>query len=100
MYEKELECYHTAGGLAFFDDRGWGELVPGTAIHFPVPGTELLTLLMDIYTFGGEPGQPGSAPDEIIDFDFNNPEAVRKRVKTFKAIQNAELNPRLFAKLH
>lgn len=58
-YEKRLETMGTSTGLAFFDDRGWGDLVSGTPYHFPVPGKELETLSLQIYTFGG--GGPGSA---------------------------------------
>ncbi len=59
-HEKRIETIATASGLAFFDDRGWGELVSQTLIHFPVPGKELQTLDLQTYTFGG--GGPGSAP--------------------------------------
>jgi len=59
-YEKRIECMFTASGLAFFDDRGWGELTPGTPIHFPVPAKELNILRLPVYTFGGS-GE-GSAP--------------------------------------
>lgn len=59
-YEKAMEVYNYGAGTAYYDDRGWGDLVSGTPIHFPVPGAELDILLIDIYTFGG--GGPGSAP--------------------------------------
>lgn len=59
-YEKAMEVYNYGAGTTFYDDRGWGDLVSGTPIHFPVPGAELDILLIDIYTFGG--GGPGSAP--------------------------------------
>ena len=59
-YEKRIECFQTAGGLAYFDDRGWGDLVQNTLIHFPIPGKELETLALVRYTFGG--GGDGSAP--------------------------------------
>ena len=61
-YEKLFECFQTSGGLAFYDKRGWGDLVSGTLIHFPVPGSELETLALDNYTFGG--GGAGSAPKD------------------------------------
>lgn len=60
-HEKRLETLLTAAGLDFFDDRGWGDLVTGTPVHFPVPGKELETLDLQQYTFGGI-GGPGSAP--------------------------------------
>ncbi len=52
-YEKRLEVYHTGMGIAFFDDRGWGDLVEGTFTQLPVPGSELVRLGKAIYTFGG-----------------------------------------------
>ena len=60
-HERRIETMNTAGGLAFYDDRGIGDLVTGTAIHFPVPGTELETLGLQNYTFGGV-GGVGAAP--------------------------------------
>lgn len=65
-YEKRIETYHSNWAISYFDDRGWGDLVTNTAVHFPVPGEELLLLLQDIYTFGG--GGEGSAPDAATDF--------------------------------
>ncbi|MGD2218141.1 MAG: hypothetical protein PVJ64_15395 [Gemmatimonadales bacterium] len=62
-YEKRLEVYLTGMGVAYYDDRGWGDLVTGTAIHFPIPGEELEIHSQQIYTFGG--GGPGSAPDIV-----------------------------------
>ncbi|MGD2153369.1 MAG: hypothetical protein PVG79_08870, partial [Gemmatimonadales bacterium] len=62
-YEKRLEVYLTGMGVAYYDDRGWGDLLSGTAIHFPIPGAVLQQLLQGIYTFGG--GGPGSAPDIV-----------------------------------
>jgi hypothetical protein len=67
-YEKRMETFHTAVGISWFDDRGWGNLIPGTITMYPVPGEELLILLEEIYTFGGSPGDPGSAPD-IVPWD-------------------------------
>ncbi len=61
IYEKRLECWTTSGGLAFFDARGWGILVSGTPLHWPVPGKELEILQQEIYTFGGV-GGPAAAP--------------------------------------
>ena len=59
-YEKRIETFQTSAGLAYFDDRGWGDLVSGTPFHFPIPGAELETLGLDNYTFGGV-GGPGAA---------------------------------------
>jgi hypothetical protein len=52
-YEKRLEVYHTGLGIAFFDDRGWGDLVANTFQHLPIPGQELEILGLSYYTFGG-----------------------------------------------
>ena len=60
-HEKRIETFLTAAGLAFFDDRGWGDLVDNTPYHFPIPGKELETLALQTYTFGG--GGEGSADD-------------------------------------
>lgn len=55
-YEFNMEVQMTGSGAVFFADRGWGDLVQGTPLHFPVPGQELETLDIQIYTFGGEGG--------------------------------------------
>jgi hypothetical protein len=61
-YEKRVETYlGGSAGLAYFDARGWGILISGTPIHWPVPGKELEILQQEIYTFGGV-GGPGSVP--------------------------------------
>ncbi len=52
-HEKRWETLSTSSGLEYFDDRGWGDLTEGTPVHFPVPGSELETLNLQIYTFGG-----------------------------------------------
>ena len=59
-YEKQWETMSTSSGIEFFDDRGWGDLVSGTPVQFPVPGKELETLGLQLYTFGG--GGDSSAP--------------------------------------
>jgi hypothetical protein len=52
-WEKRNELRFTGFAGFFYDDRGWGDLVPGTALHWPLPGREIETLQMDLYTFGG-----------------------------------------------
>ncbi|MFQ5603726.1 MAG: hypothetical protein ACE5HS_10700 [bacterium] len=59
-YEKGVECFVGQALVAFYDRRGWEELVTNTPIHFPIPGRDLEILMMDNYTFGG--GGAGSAP--------------------------------------
>lgn len=60
MYEKRIELFPTEALIAFVDQRGWGRLISGTPMHFPVHGRELETLGLPYYTIGG--GGPGSAP--------------------------------------
>jgi hypothetical protein len=60
IYEKRIETFSTGGGLSYIDARGWGYLVEGTPIHYPIPARELETLNMPAYTFGGV-GGPGAA---------------------------------------
>lgn len=62
-YEKKIEGVGVSGVIAFFDARGWGELPENTMLHLPVPGSELATLFLPLYTFGG--GGEGSALDPI-----------------------------------
>ena len=58
-YERMIELAGTDAVRAYLDRRGSGTLTPGTFYHFPVPGRELQTLGLPIYTFGGN--QAGSA---------------------------------------
>ncbi|GAB1343553.1 RagB/SusD family nutrient uptake outer membrane protein [Gemmatimonas sp.] len=60
-YEKGVEGVGVSGVVAFFDARGWRTLPEGTPLHFPIPGRELQTLQLPLYTFGG-PGGQASAP--------------------------------------
>ena len=60
MYEKRLQNAIAAAGVAYFDARGWGILVPGTQLHFPVPARELDILKLPFYQFGGV-GDPWAA---------------------------------------
>ncbi|MDE2957890.1 MAG: hypothetical protein OXU68_12930 [Bacteroidota bacterium] len=59
-HERRIETFQTAAGLAYYDDRGLGDLVKGTPVHFPVPGRELETLGLQNYTFGGVGGIGGA----------------------------------------
>jgi hypothetical protein len=54
MYEKRIETVGTMAPLAWMDRRGWGTLARGTMTQLPVPGRELETLSMPMYTFGGD----------------------------------------------
>ncbi len=71
-YEKRIEVFHYGFGTEYFDDRGWGDLVNFTWEQVPVPGSELLLLLMEIYSFGG-PGGDSSAGDMSAYLDNTDP---------------------------
>lgn len=60
MYEKRMEMYPTEAFVDYADQRGWGRLLTGTPLHYPVHGRELETLGLPYYTIGGS--GPGSAP--------------------------------------
>jgi hypothetical protein len=60
MYEKRIETYGTA--ISFFDLRGWGCLAEGTPTQLPPPGRQLDLLGKPNYSYGGHPGEVGSAP--------------------------------------
>lgn len=63
-YEKGVEMIGTDGVVRFFDSRGWQLLPENTFTQLPVPGRELGTLRLELYTFGGPSGQSSSpAPD-------------------------------------
>jgi hypothetical protein len=64
-YEKRIDLFHYGPATEFFDDRGWGNLVPGTPLEMPVPGGELEIILEEIYTFGGSAGN--AAPNIVTD---------------------------------
>jgi hypothetical protein len=55
-FEKLLEIAFTQGGLVFAERRGWGDLICGTPLHYPIPGAELEQLGLPNYTFGGAVG--------------------------------------------
>ena len=77
-YEKLMEGNQTHPWLNYTDRRGWtgptgndygGGLLPGTPMHYPIPGKELAVLLKDNYTFGGQDaiGTPGTASHKMRD---------------------------------
>lgn len=61
MYERILETTGFESTRDWMEARGFGHLLSGTFLHLPVPGRELETLNLPIYTFGGE-GGTGAAP--------------------------------------
>ena len=78
-HERRIETFQTAAGLAFYDDRGLGDLVTGTPVQFPVPGSELETLGLQIYTFGGVGGTGGAPTAYRKDDHLSNFDGVRPR---------------------
>jgi len=88
-YEKRIELYHTSFGMEFFDDRGWGDLVEGTLLHLPIPGSELLLLLEEIYTFGGSAGgaAPGGGSTPLMN-DFS-PEGIHQKAQAYQLFRES-----------
>ena len=75
QHEFRIETFATASALAYATDRGWGQLVEGTPIHYPVPGSELETLGLASYTFGGvggDGGAPKNRPDRHLAIEERN----------------------------
>lgn len=66
-WEKWLETAYTSYGAWFFDNRGWGILPEGTAVHWPVPNQELDARQLPIYSLGGA-GNPGASVPSIFGF--------------------------------
>lgn len=62
MYEKNLEMTGIEGAVSWWDARGWGTLQENTPTQLPIPGWELETLGLEVYTFGGTAG--GAAPPQ------------------------------------
>ena len=60
-YEKRMEGLGVSGVIAFLDARGWQTLPENTILQLPIPGRELETLRLPLYTYGG-PGGLSSAP--------------------------------------
>lgn len=48
-YEKRIELFHYGGFTEFLDDRGWGDLVPGTFLHLPPATDDFGPVLENIY---------------------------------------------------
>ena len=59
-WEKRMETAYTSYGAWFFDSRGWGDLVIGTPLYWPVPNQEANARGISIYNVGGE-GREGGA---------------------------------------
>jgi len=60
-YEKRVEMTGVEPAVSWYDARGWGTLIEGSMTQMPVPAREREVQLAPVYTFGGAPGQAGSA---------------------------------------
>lgn len=84
-HEKRLETWHVSAGVQFFDHRRWGDLLEGTPLHFPLPGTELQVLQKEIYTYGG--GGEGSASGSIMGEDVDLSARIEYGLEALRAMQ-------------
>jgi hypothetical protein len=90
-YEKRWETYLTWPGLAFYDDRGWGDLITGTSVQWPVPVQELSALLDKIYAARGGSGYP--APHGLRPLErgeLPSPADMAARVRLFEEILKSD----------
>lgn len=60
-YEYRLETYFTGYGQWFEAGRGWGDLIEGTALEFPVPYQEMQVRQLPFYNLGGVGGRSAAA---------------------------------------
>jgi hypothetical protein len=57
-YEKRIETQYTSYGSWWISGRGWGDLIVGTALEFPVPYQEMQVRLEPFYLLGQGFGRP------------------------------------------
>ena len=60
-YEYRVETYFTGYGQWFESERGWGDLVEGTPLEFPVPYQEMQVRQKPFYNLGGIGGPSAAA---------------------------------------
>ena len=65
-YEKRIENTYSGFGKFWMDSRGWGDLVEGTALEFPVPYQEMQTRQKPFYLLGS--GFGSAAPKGVYGF--------------------------------
>ncbi|MEN8121712.1 MAG: RagB/SusD family nutrient uptake outer membrane protein [Bacteroidota bacterium] len=53
FYERDIELIMSGFAISFFDMRRRDMLQIGTPLHLPIPGSQLMVMSQDIYTFGG-----------------------------------------------
>ena len=56
-YEKRMETAYTSVARWWIDSRGWGDLIEGTALQYPVPRQEMNARQKQPYPLGGSGGQ-------------------------------------------
>jgi hypothetical protein len=56
-YEKRMETAYTSVARWWIDGRGWGDLIEGTAVQYPVPRQEMNARQKTPYPLGGSGGQ-------------------------------------------
>ena len=66
-YEKLVELLGTSSGQEYFENRGWGNLTTLTLLHFPVPGKDLETLQLALYSHGGGVGDSAAKRSSEIE---------------------------------
>ncbi len=70
-WEKRMETAYTTYGAWFFDSRGWGDLVVGTPLQWPVPSDEMDARGLPIYNLGGV-GRDGGAAEGTYGYGVGN----------------------------
>jgi hypothetical protein len=60
-YEYRVETYFTGYAQWFQAMRGWGDLIEGTPLEFPVPYQEMLVRVLPFYNLGGVGGKSAAA---------------------------------------
>ena len=61
MYERMIQIFLQDATRSYLDSRGFGRLSEGTFEQLPIPGRELGTLGLELYSFGGVGGPSGAA---------------------------------------
>jgi hypothetical protein len=57
MYERGIELAAMDPTRGWMDRRGFGQLIPGTILHMPIPARYLISLGLPLYSFGGVGGE-------------------------------------------
>lgn len=60
-YERTIELAGLDAIRGYMESRGWGTLVDGSLLHWPVPGNALELYGLDNYTYGGVGGQAAAS---------------------------------------